>query len=97
MLNIAAARVQGVVSKPTVGHKLLNDLVDFLRLLALPAALAADHVGGDAVAGAGRVRPLAPHQAYLHDIIVGMKAHSKGRATTILCCFRPTIYIGASG
>ena len=53
----------------TAGHQLLNELVDFLGLLALPAALGVDDVAAHAALQAGRVAPLLAHQA---DLLHGM-------------------------
>lgn len=61
---------------PTIGHKLLYDLIYLLRLLALPASLTIDHIGGDAVADAGRIVPLAPDQTHLHPIFYGISKSS---------------------
>ena len=53
----------------TARHQLLNELVDFLRLLALPAALGVDDVAAHAALQAGRVAPLLAHQAdLLHGV-----------------------------
>ena len=50
----------------TVWHQLLDELVDLLRLLALPAPLAVDHIVANAASHAWRVAALASHQTHLH-------------------------------